>query len=462
MGMELTQSIVAELTPPTDKRWSVTWDDAVPGFGVRITSTGYRSYVLLYRVRGDGTQHLYTIGQAKVNGKGDWELGAARTRARALRREIDAGGDPVGDLKKKREAKAEYRSAPAVNDLADRYIKEHAKLRKRPRSVYEDESLLNQWIRPELGVMKVRDVATKHVEDLHAKITRGERSTKKKGRKGTPARANGAVALLSKMFSLAVKWEMRPDNPCRGVERNPVEKRERYLETKDELPRFLAALSKHADREGINAIRLLLFTGARRNEVLFAEWSQFDLNTGIWVKPSAHTKQKKIHRAPLSPQAVQLLKQMRADADAGDDRAAALERKAEKEKDPKRKLALMNQARLARAQTSSPYLFPSTRADGKALANLRKLWLDICRDAKVENFRLHDLRHSFASILASAGVSLQIIGGLIGHTQPATTARYAHLLDSALRTATARAGKLIAAAEAGKKAEVVKFPRKRR
>ena len=122
--------------------------------------------------------------------------------------------------------------------------------------------------------------------------------------------ANRLMALLSKMFSLAIRWEMRTDNPAKGVERNPEERRYRYL-TGDELRRLTEALAVHPSRAAANAVRLLLLTGARLGEVLGATWGQFDLEAGIWTKPSTHTKQKREHRVPLSAPARQLLAEMR-------------------------------------------------------------------------------------------------------------------------------------------------------
>jgi integrase len=130
-----------------------------------------------------------------------------------------------------------------------------------------------------------------------------------------PIRANRAAALLSKMFSLAAtRWEMRSDNPCRGLERNTEEKRNRYL-AGDELRRLTEALAVHPNQAAANAIRLLLLTGARRGEVLGATWDQFDLEEGVWTKAASFTKQKKLHRVPLSAPARQLLAEIKAAAE---------------------------------------------------------------------------------------------------------------------------------------------------
>jgi integrase len=221
------------------------------------------------------------------------------------------------------------------------------------------------------------------------------------------------------MLSLATKWEMRADNPVRGIERNPEHRRERFL-SPDEIGRLNAALDAHPEKPSANAIRLLLLTGARRGEVLGATWDQFDLQTGIWVKPSSTTKQAKLHRVPLSTAALDLLNKMQAEA-------------------------------------RGPHLFPSTHGP---LREVKKCWSSVCEAAGIEGVRLHDCRHSYASVLAGAGLSLPVIGALLGHSQVATTARYAHLADNPLRQATEVAGQIIAGA--GQRPAKAALPARRR
>jgi integrase len=193
-------------------------------------------------------------------------------------------------------------------------------------------------------------------------------------------------------------------------------------------------LNDHAEPVSANAIKLLMLTGARRGEVLGATWDMFDLENGIWTKPSSHTKQRLVHRVPLSGPALRLLTDIRDDA-----------------------------VRLANANgtSPSPYVFPG--ADGKPLTDIKRTWTTICRKAglavRVEkiarngrgkpalvwqpNVRIHDLRHSFASILVSSGASLPLIGQMLGHTQVQTTQRYAHLFDDPMRDAAETVGKVI-------------------
>jgi len=408
----LTDAIVRSLGTPASGN-KITYDGGDPkkrvrGFGVRITAAGARAFVLNYRA--GGIERRYTIGSFPV-----WSVSAAREEAKRLRREIDRGEDPV-------RGRRDYREAPTVADLCDRYIEEHASARKRERSRLEDAGLIRQWIRPELGAQRVAEIRAVDVEKLHRKITRY----------GTPIRANRVVALLSRMFSLAVRWELRADNPASGIERNHEEPRQRYL-SGDELRRLTEALVTHPNQAAANAIRLLLLTGARRAEVLAATWDQFDLEAGIWIKPSSHTKQKKEHRLPLSAPARQLLAEIRESQRRGGGGNREL----------------------------PPFVFPAQKPAQKSkghMVELKGAWAAICKAAQLPRVRVHDLRHTYASVLASAGLSLPIIGALLGHTQPGTTARYAHLFDDPLRAATERVGAIVTAADDADKAAAKVMP----
>jgi integrase len=215
---------------------------------------------------------------------------------------------------------------------------------------------------------------------------------------------------------------MRSDNPAKGIARNAETKRKRYLKA-DELARLTAVLTKHGDKQAANIVRLLLLTGARSGEVLGARWEQFNLKTGVWVKPAATTKQKSEHEVPLSAPARQLLNELKK-----------------------------------KAAKDAEFVFPG-KGGIKHRTDLKKAWPAICKAAEITGLRVHDLRHSYASFLVSAGLSLPVIGALLGHTQPSTTARYAHLADDPLRKATETVGAIIDGA--GKPgAEVVKLTRR--
>ena len=417
---KLTDTAVKDLPAPTSGN-KITYDGEVKGFGVRVTKAGARAFILNYR--SGGRERRITIGSYP-----DWKTGPAREHAKNLKKRIDVGEDPMGD-------RHEERAAPTMDDLADRFEAEH--LSKRRGATQTDyKSILRLYIRPELGKLKVADVRHADIERLHNRIG-----------KTAPYRANRTVAVLSKMFSLAVKWEYRTDNPAKGIERQPEEKRERFL-SPAEIERLAAVLLAHREKTTCNAIRLLLLTGARRGETLGARWDEFDLEAGVWVKPSAHTKTKKEHRVPLSAPALLLLTEMKADAE--------------------KRLAEENKHRSAKTKEKKlEFVFPGL--DGKPLQEPKRAWLSICKAAglavevealnsrgkPVKNtkgestmvwqstVRLHDLRHTYAAILASAGLSLPIIGRLLGHTQAATTQRYAHLADDPLRAATERVGAIV-------------------
>lgn len=388
MPVHLTDALIKRLPVPARGN-RVTYDAVVKGFGCRITAGGARAFVLNY-VNAGGRERRLTIGHA-----GDWSVVAARLEARRLRQEIDRGVDPLADAEALREA-------PTVAELAEQFAAEHLpRLRPSTRDAYA--SYLRVHVLPELGAMKVADVAFADIDRLHRHITR-----KRKGPRGGAYAANRAAAMLAKMFSLAVRWQMRTDNPAKGIERNPEHARRRYLRG-DEMPRLLAAMNAHPDRQSINAIRLLLLSGARRGEVLGMKWSDYDPTTGVWSKPASSTKQGKPHDVPLSAPARELL------------------------------------AKLA-ANSISEYVFPGGGARLQQ-GRLKRTWKSVCRTAGINGLRVHDLRHSFASQLVSGGASLPLIGALLGHSNPATTARYAHLFDDPLRAAVERVGAAVVAAD---------------
>lgn len=377
MAQRLTDKLVKSLAPPNRSN-RITYDSEVKGLGLRVTASGAKAFVVNYRIK--GRERRLTIGSYP-----DWSVAAAREEARRLKRLIDNGHDPMA------ERHAE-RAASSVRELARRYLEEHA-VRKSPRARQDDRAMLDKIVLPEIGTLKVHEVRKDDIDKIHRQVSQTR-----------PIRANRVAQLLSKMFALAIRWEYRVDNPVSGLQRNPEPKRTRYLST-EELRRLLAVLAEHPNQNAANVVRLLLLTGARRGEVLNATWDQFDFDEGIWVKPSAHTKQRKEHRVPLSAPVLQLLSNLNKDVD------------------------------------TSRFVFPG-RVEGEPLKEIKRFWADICVKAQLEDFRIHDLRHTYASILASAGLSLPVIGALLGHTQPNTTARYSHLYDDPLREATQRVGSL--------------------
>ena len=391
----LTDAVVRKLKPPETGN-AIHWDAAVRGFGIRLTAKGARSFIFNYRVKGSGRERRYTIGSF-----GDWTTAGARDKAKQLRRLVDDGGDPLGDVESEREA-------PTVADLIERFTTEHLP-RRRPGTVKGYRQMLNRHIRPALQHLKVDEVSYSDIDRLHRRITKD----------GGPYVANRTVAVVSKMFSLAIKWKMRTDNPAHGVEFNTEDKRKRYL-SDGELARLTAALAKHPDQQAANIVRALLMTGARSSEVFGLRWDQLNFETGIWTKPASTTKQKASHSVPLSAPVLQLL--------------SDIERKGE-------------------------WVFPGERGLDHVVT-IRKSWPAICKAANISGLRVHDLRHSFASQLASGGASLPLIGALLGHSNPVTTSRYMHLFQDPQRQAVERVGAIVtAAADQSQGATVESFPK---
>jgi integrase len=379
----LTDAIVRRLPLPQQGK-HITVDTDVPGFGARVTANGARSFILRYTTRA-GRERTFTIGDATV-----WRTTDARDKAKDLRREIEDGGDPLGAIE-------DERAAPTMLDLIERFRSAHLP-KKRPRTASEYEYLIRLHIAPHFGAhTKVRDVLHEDIDALHRKITKS----------GSPYAANRTTAVLSKMFSLAIKWRMRETNPAKGIEKNREYHRRRYLSS-DELVRLTKALTKHPDKGAADAIRLLLLTGARRGEVLSMRWE--DVEDSTWSKPPSSTKQKEHHQVPLSAPALRLLADIRK-----------------------------------RQRPRAPFVFPSHGATGHRV-ELKKNWALITKAAGIEGLRIHDLRHSYASQLVSGGASLPLIGALLGHSNPATTARYSHLFSDPLRKATEKVGAVIIAA----------------
>jgi integrase len=416
--MKFTQRAVDGLVSDGSEKFF--WDDSLPGFGIRIKPSGARTYLIQYR-RG-ARQRRYAIGAC-----GTFRLEEARERARRLLVSIRDGGDPSGDRKQKRQA-------PTVQALAERYLQEYAETHKRPSSVKADQRNIENHIVPLLGRLMVADVTRADVDGIMRSVrigaTKADVKLGKRSRRivrGGPGVANRCCALLSKMFNLAERWGLRPDgsNPCRHVTKNPERKMQRYLSA-DELGRLGMAIAE-AERSGtetgmaLDAIRLLVLTGARVSEILTARWEYLDAARGCLSLPQSKTGAKDVY---LSPAALEILN--RIDRSSG-----------------------------------SPWIIPGADPT-KPLVNLTKPWFRVREQAKLGAVRLHDLRHSFASVGVAGGLTLPIVGALLGHTQPATTARYAHLAADPLRQAVNLIGAQIAAAmqrgEEGPGASIIKMP----
>lgn len=396
MKAHLTERMVktAEGRPGKDV---LIFDDEIAGLALCIYASGNRAFCLIYRIA--GRQRRLTIGSWP-----DWSVTAAREEARALKRRIDQGDDPLGE-------RQEARAAATVRELIDRYIEEHTS-KLAPRSAADQISMLRKLVEPEWGVRKAAEITPSDVDRLLKKIAEGrarphKEKPKRKRKKPlaktrpTPIRANRVGEVLRKMFNLAIGWKMREDNPAAAFARRVENERERFL-TLEEIERIANIIDAHENRRAAGIVRMLLLTGARLGEVRCARFEQFDLDHAIWTKPAATTKQRKTHRLPLSSATVAFVRARRAEVPKG-----------------------------------CPWLFPGDaldeHGDPKPVQEIRKFWHDVRKRAGMSDLRIHDLRHTYASLLVSGGMSLPMIGKLLGHTQAKTTQRYAHLMDDPLR-----------------------------
>jgi integrase len=380
MKTKITKRVV-DAVEPGEKQIYV-YDTELPGFGFRVMPSGVKSFFVQY----GPTRRRVTIGHYGI-----LTVDQARREAARLLAEVALGDDPA-------EVRAEKRKGFTVADLAARYLEDHATIKKKPRSIKEDMRLLEKIILPALGKRKVKDITRTDVARFHHSL------------RETPTQANRALALLSKMFNLAEKWGFRPDNsnPCRHVEKYKEKPRERFL-TDDELARLGRVLSECDEHpSAITCIRLLLFTGCRRGEILGLRWENVFLEEGFFVLEDSKTGKRMV---PINQPTREVLE-------------------------------------TAVRRDDNPFVCWGEKP-GQALVGITKIWDRIRKRAGIEDVRLHDLRHSYASEAAGAGLGLNLIGALLGHTQAQTTKRYAHLALEPLKGATDLVGNKIAEAMKG-------------
>ena len=398
---------VVDAAKPEPERQRI-WDSEIAGFCLQVTPTGHKSYFYKYRVGGGRAGR---VRWAKIGDHGVLTPDQARDIARRWAAEVATGGDPA-------ETRSAQRAAPTVSELLDRYLAEHAGRKNKARTAADAERLVNKVIRPALGKLKVADVTAADVARFHGAYA------------ATPYQANRALAVLSKALNLAELWGLRfkGTNPCQDVQRFAEEARERSLSA-TEFAALGAALA-HAEQgplqlpplqpssperlrsvnpQAIRAIRLLIFTGARVSEILGLRWEHLDLDAGRAHLPDSKTGKKVIQ---LPAPALEVL--------------ATAERPAS------------GRGYVIRGRDGRDPEVP--------LVNVKDSWATICEAAGLQSLRLHDLRHAFASAAVNDGLSLPIIGALLGHRETRTTQRYAHLADDSQRLAAAQVAGRIALA----------------
>jgi len=375
------------------------WDDELTGFGVKVTPGGRRVFLVQYRLGGRrGRTRRVTIGTHGVKTAHE-----ARAEAKKLLGEVQSGRNPAADLDRRRNAEAFGRAL-------DRFLASHVDAKLGGRTIIEYRRLLASHIPANWRARPLDEISRNDISRLHD------------GLRDTPYAANRLLAVLSKFFNWAEGQGLRATgNPCRHVAKFPEKGRERVRDAA-ELQRLGNALRAMADQGAaspwiVAAIRLLVLTGARLSEILTLRWDYVDLAGHQLRLPKSKTGRKSVY---LNEPAIDVL------------------------------------GSIPRLE-GNPYVICGER-EGAHLVNLQKAWRRIRKAAGLDDVRLHDLRHTFASHGAMDGLSLPIIGALLGHSQPQTTQRYAHLAADPLKSATARIAGAIADAMSGAPAPATAIP----
>jgi integrase len=400
--LKLTKRAIDALTPEASDQ--VYWDSEIAGFGLRVTPKGGRVYLLKYRA--GNTQRWFKIGK---HGE-PWTPDSARREAMRLLGEVAAGRDPS-------ESRATGRKALTFAEVCDLYFQEGI-AHKKASTLRSDRSRWKLHLVPLLGAKRAGAITRGDIEHLLNAVKDGRTAAAKPPKRapGTLARGGAGVAaqcvaLAACILEFAVERGIRADNPARGVKKPPVRKMQRFLSF-SELGRLADSLDAEIEQTNavhpVAAIRLLALTGCRRGEITGLRWSEVDLERRLLHLEDSKTREKPIY---LSPGAVELLR------------------------------------RVPRIR-HNPFVIAG--GGGKPSSAIGKTWVRVRERAGLLDVRLHDLRHTYASVGVGTSIGLPIIGKLLGHTQASTTARYSHFADDPIRAAADRIGSSIASAMTGR------------
>lgn len=402
--------------PSTQYLWDTDGEgagEAVPGFGVRLYRSGRKSYVLGYRTRA-GRFRIVALGTTV-----GMTLTEARKEASRLRGEVDRGDDPLAG---RQQAREEARRAVSFRDFCEIYVRRMEK-RWTPRTRDEYERRIRKHLKPVFGSTRLEEITRSEVANVLDRIAEGS----------GPYESNRNHELIRAMFGRASAWGFIPEdrpNPARGIERFREVSRERWLKP-EEVTRLIEAVRTYAPgASGVGSARgestatageeraapdapsrspdplfrafvpLLLLTGLRKNELLQARWDQIDLKRGEIRLPKTKSGRPQVRK--LSGPAVEILRFLPRDA-------------------------------------ANPFVFPG-RKPGTHRRDYRNEWQEVREAVGLQDVTLHDLRRTAGSYMAQAGVSLQTIGDMLGHQNPAITRVYARLSEENERQAVEALG----------------------
>ena len=369
---------------PSEARY-VLWDTELKGFGVRVESSGLKSFLVRYRHL--GRRRFLSLGRF-----GEITPEQARLLAQKALSKVREGADPADE-------RSQDREAITVKKLVERFLTDHVEEKRKSKTATHYRSVLEGYLVPKYGSKKAQELTRADMAKLHLEI------------KHAPYQANRLLAVVASMYSFGDKHGLTPEdfNPAKKIERFPETRRERFLTT-EELQKLGQAF-RDLDESGrfgtaIQALIFLLLTGARLNEILKLKWSYVDLERGLLLLPDSKTGKKAI---TLNSASAAILGEMKIKADD---------------------------------KRNGEYVFYGADVEIPR-SDLKKPWAAVTELAGLEGLRIHDLRHSFASIGAGDGLGLPIVGKLLGHTQASTTQRYAHLDVDPLRKASNAIGSVL-------------------
>jgi len=365
-GMAKISKRVVDAAKGTGSEYFI-WDEDLHGFGLRVLKSGKKTYQVQYR-HGGRTRRM------SLGPHGSLTPEQARKKAKEILGQVAKGDNPA-------QARATHRGAPTMAAICERFMDEYVPTHCKESTTNEYRRAVDLFIKPALGPHKITDIARPDIAKLHH------------DHRDKPYQANRTLGVLSVIFNQCEIWGLRPDgsNPCRHIKKYEEKKRERFL-TEEELKRLWETLDE-CERDGsespsaCNAYRLLILTGCRMGEIQTLKW-EYIKEDGIYL-PDSKTGAKKVY---VGKEVFDLL------------------------------------AKIKR-QEDNPYVITG-KLSGQHLTDLQRPWRRIRKKAKLEDLRIHDLRHSFASFGLAGGLSLAEIGKLLGHSQVQTTARYAHLAET--------------------------------